>query len=125
MKMACEKTQEMIAVGSEISKAEQEHIQSCSACSLLLMEYQSLQLLVSGSAEVEVPAGFADAVMSKIDAEESLSSTDVMTGIFRFFERLMEVPQAQNVALGVGGVVSVFSLVRFALFVLIPAGFYE
>ena len=122
MKKMCEEIQEMIAIGSDLSKVEHDHIRSCSACSLLLMEYQSLQLLVSDSAGGEVPAGFADAVMRKIDAQESLSAPDMMAGVFRFFERLMEIPQAQNLALGIGGVVSIFSLIRFALFVLIPAG---
>jgi hypothetical protein len=123
MEKMCEKTQEMIAIGSELSKTEHDHIQSCSSCSLLFMEYQSLQLLVSSSADGEVPPGFADAVMRKIDAEPDAKDTeDAMAGIFRFFERLMEIPQAQNVALGIGGVGSIFSLVRFALFVLIPAG---
>jgi len=120
MEKVCEKTQEIIAIGAELSAPEQEHIKACGKCRLLVEEYQSLTLLVSDSINVEVPLGFADAVMNRIEQEEKSVQIDWIQKIFVAFEQLMAIPQAQYLALGVGGAVSLVNLVRFVFFVLIP-----
>jgi hypothetical protein len=121
MEKICENTQELVAIGAELSAQEHEHLKTCGKCRLLVEEYQSLTLLVSDSTNVEVPLGFADAVMSRIEMEETSAQSDWMQRFANFLDRLMVIPQAQYLALGVGGAVSVVNLMRFVFFVLIPA----
>jgi len=120
MEKICEITQELIATGAELSAQADEHLKACGKCRLLFEEYQSLKLLVSDSLSVEVPQGFADAVMSRIEAEEKSSQVDWMQKVTNFFEQLMVIPQAQYLVLGIGGAISMVNLVKFVFFVLIP-----
>jgi hypothetical protein len=120
MERICENTQEQIAVGGQLSSQQEQHLHACTKCSLLLSEYESLNLLVSDSLSFEVPLGFADSVMSRIEAEETLPQDDWLAGLTRIGEKIMELPQAQYLALGAGGAVSILSLIRFGLFVIIP-----
>jgi hypothetical protein len=120
MAKICEETQEMIALGVDLSAQAETHAKSCGKCSLLLTEYQSLALLVSDSMDFEVPLGFADAVMNKIEMEEKSTQSDWLQKCVSTFERLMAIPQAQYLALGLGGAVSLVNLARFVFFVLIP-----
>jgi anti-sigma factor RsiW len=120
MENFCEKSQEAIATGGEFSVPEREHLETCNKCRSLLAEYQSLILMVSESIDADVPFGFADAVLNKIETEEKLMPVDWAQKISDFFDQRMAVPQAQYLALGVGGAVSLMNLVRFVFFVLIP-----
>ncbi|MBK7963216.1 MAG: hypothetical protein IPK04_19750 [Bdellovibrionales bacterium] len=120
MAKICEETQSLIAVGAELSSQGAEHAKSCGKCSLLLSEYQSLALLVSDSMDFEVPSGFADAVMNKIEMEEKSLQNDWLQKCVSTFERLMAIPQTQYLALGLGGAVSLLNLAKFVFFVLIP-----
>lgn len=120
MKKMCERTQEIIALGSELSMLEREHIDGCTSCNSLMEEYQLLTLLVSELADSDVPDGFADAVMKKIEMEEQAVEDNGMLGISRFFEKLMMIPSVQYLAFGFGGVVSILNLIKFVFYVLIP-----
>lgn len=120
MAKICEETQETIALGVELSLLGSEHIKSCGKCSLLLTEYESLAHLISDSMDFEVPLGFADAVMNKIELEEKSTANDWLQKCANAFELWMTHPQAQNLALGFGGAVSLVNLARFVFFVLIP-----
>ena len=120
MEKICEKTQELIATEAELSAQEQEHLKACGKCRLLLEEYQSLALLIADSVDVEVPLGFVEVVMSRIETDERSMQNDWMQKVSSFFEQVMNIPQAQFLALGVGGVVSLTNLVRFVFFVVIP-----
>lgn len=122
MEKVCERSQESIAVGVELSDQECAHLKICAKCTSAFNEYESLKMLVlDSSAGVEVPLGFADAVMSRIELEDHSSLPEDWTRkIVEFFERLMAIPQAQYLALVVGGAVSLVNLMRFVFFVVIP-----
>lgn len=104
-----------------LSDLEAAHRDACGKCEHLVEEYESLKLLVSDSSNPEVPPGFADTVMKRIEMEEEAFSSDWMLGVATFLERLMAVPQAQYAALALGGAAALVNLVRFVFFVLIPS----
>ena len=121
MENECARTQENIATDAELSTEGRIHIRSCPKCAALLLEYQSLAQLVTNSLHAEVPLGFADAVMLKIEKLEVSPYNDWMEKAAGYFERLMSVPLAQNIALALGGGVSLVNLLSFVFFVLIPS----
>src|SRR5262245_7888561 len=114
MEKICERTQELIAGDAPLEGRERDHLAACPKCVALREEYRSLALRVADVSHAEVPAGFADAVMARIEALETPGPRS------RFWERILNAPQAQYVALGVGGAVSLVNLARFVFFVLIP-----
>ncbi len=120
MAKICEETQGSIALGADLSREEDEHVRICGKCNLLLTEYQSLMLLLSDSMDIDVPSGFADAVMNKIEMEEKSLASDWLEKYIIAFERLIAIPQAQYLAMGLGAAVSLINLIRFVFFVLIP-----
>jgi hypothetical protein len=115
----CETIQETIAVGLPLTGLEQEHLGACETCSLVLREYQVLKILVADLGSVQVPEGFADAVMSRID-ELAAANEDWPQAWFAKLERALSIPHFQYFALAVGGAVSLLNLVSFVFFVVIP-----
>lgn len=107
-------------MGTASGDREHAHLEICGECGRLFAEYESLKLLVWNSADPDVPSGFANAVMKRIEMDENAFPSDWMQRFADFFEQLMAAPKAQYLALGVGGAVALVNLVRFVFFILIP-----
>ena len=120
MEKVCEHIQESIALGSSLNEDSNNHLKICEKCGHLFHEYESLTLLISDSSEFEVPLGFADAVMTKIEQDEISKVDDWMQKSVGFLNQLLAKPQLQYLALGLGGAVSLANLARYVFFVIIP-----
>lgn len=78
---------ENIAWGRSLSEDDQKHILNCAECSSAALAFEELDALVANES-VHVPAGFADKVMGKINANEvntlSLNNklSDLITMLF-------------------------------------------
>jgi hypothetical protein len=70
----CTFVQENIAWGRALSQLDQDHILSCSKCSVVAMEFEEIDSVIK-NAEAFVPQGFADKVMEKVMVHEKLQNS--------------------------------------------------
>jgi hypothetical protein len=66
---ACQLIQEDIAWGRGLSAEDQEHALLCRACSETASQFEALDSLVRNAIDADVPEGFADRVLGRIEAE--------------------------------------------------------
>jgi short-subunit dehydrogenase involved in D-alanine esterification of teichoic acids len=117
MKITCDKVQEDIATEVELSDGVKKHLVHCDSCGRMYEEYRMLETLVHNAGFMP-PSGFADKVMSRINAAETVETA--LPWPRRMLENILTGRAAQVSALCVGGAVSIAGLIRFAFFVLIP-----
>ncbi len=65
----CTNTQESVALGVHLSDSQRQHLGACPSCAAVAAQWSVLDSLCAGEATAEVPAGFADAVMARVEAE--------------------------------------------------------
>ena len=94
----CTFVQENIAWGRALSQLDQDHILSCSNCSLIAMEFEDIDSAIKNE-EAFVPQGFADKVMEKVVAYEK-SQVSLLLELKEF---LMMLFNNQVLRWGVGG----------------------
>ncbi len=115
-----DQTQECIALEMPLSADMQKHLQACNFCRQLEEAYKTLKMLMVES-EVEVPRGFVDRVMNKIESDSfAVAESDFFQKAVGSMEGFFALPAAQYLALGMSVVVALANLLRFVFFVLIP-----
>ena len=90
--------QENIAWGRALSQLDQDHVLSCSNCSVVAMEFEEIDSAIKNE-EVFVPQEFADKVMEKVMAHEK-SQVSLYLDLKEFFMMLFD---NQVLRWGIGG----------------------
>ena len=109
----CNAVQEAIAWNRELDDDGQRHLLQCDACRAFLEQITALDDFVTENADVEVPRGFAERVMSRITGE----AVPRASAVALLFERRSLRAVVMQIALAVG-VTNVF---RFVLGLLLPS----
>ena len=94
----CIFVQENIAWGRALSQLDQDHVLSCSNCSVVAMEFEEIDSAIKNE-EVFVPQEFADKVMEKVMAHEK-SQVSLYLDLKEFFMMLFD---NQVLRWGIGG----------------------
>lgn len=105
----CSQRQEMIARGDLLSSEDQRHLTACLACAGVAMAYSVLDQTLDALAP-EVPASFADRVMTRLQNEDAPS-------LGRWFER----PWIQLALAHAGAIGAAVNIARFLARVLFPS----
>lgn len=111
---SCSAVQEAIAWNRTPNEALQSHLLECESCRAFGEQIAQLDARMSQRIEIEVPLGFADRVMARL---QDPVPTVLPRG--RGF-RLLEKKSFQLVATQVALLVSLSNLVRFVLSLLVP-----
>jgi hypothetical protein len=116
----CHLIQEDIAWARGLSPEDQKHVLSCSACSETAARFEELDSLVRNAMGADVPSGFADRVVVKIEAEkrtrDSLIGRKLPVLEMIFFSRAV-----QWALVGIGSVFGLLKILRFFAGVVIHA----
>jgi hypothetical protein len=105
----CSQRQEMIARGEVLSSEDRRHLRSCPACAGVAMAYSILDQTLDALAP-DVPAGFADRVMTRLQDEDTRA-------VRRWFER----PWIQLALAHAGALCAAVNVARFLARVLFPS----
>ena len=117
----CSLIQEDIAWARGLSQEDQKHVLSCRACSETAAQFETLDSVVRKAMAAEVPEGFADRVVRRIEAEQERETLSP-AGRFPSWERIFF---SRAVPWGLAGIGSAFGLLRILKFfteVVIRAG---
>lgn len=116
----CHLIQEDIAWARGLSPEDQKHVLSCSACSETAARFEKLDSLVRNAMGADVPNGFADRVVAKIEAEKR--TRDSLLGRrLPFLETIFFSRAVQWALVGIGSVFGLFRILRLFAGVLIHA----
>lgn len=116
----CHLIQEDIAWARKLSPEDQKHVLSCSACSETAARVEELDSLVRNAMGADVPNGFADRVVLRIETEKR--SRDNLRGRrLPFLEMIFFSRAVQWALVGIGLVFGLFKILRFFAGVLIHA----
>jgi len=116
----CHLIQEHIAWGRGLSPEDQKHVLSCSACSETAARFEELDSLVRNAMGADVPNGFAERVVVKIEAEKRRGDSFFERRL-PFLERIFFSRAVQWALVGIGLVFGLFKILRFFAGVLIHA----
>jgi anti-sigma factor RsiW len=116
----CHLIQEDMAWARGLSQEDQEHVLSCSACSEIAARFEELDARVRSAMGAEVPNGFADRVVEKIEAEKRTRDSLVVRGR-PFLETIFFSRAVQWALVGIGSVLGLFKILRFFAGVVIHA----
>ncbi len=117
----CNLIQEDIAWGRGLSAEDQRHVLSCRACSETAAQFEALDSVVRNAMEADVPEGFADRVVGRIEAEER-GEVPSPAGPFQFWERIFFSRPVQWGLVGLGSAFALLKIVRFFVQVVIHEG---
>ena len=120
LRRPCNLIQEDIAWGRGLSVEDQEHVLSCRACSETAAQFETLDSLVRNAMEADVPEGFADRVVGRIEAEQQRENIP-LAGRFPFWERIFFSRAVQWGLVGIGSVFGLLKVIRFFTEVVIHA----
>jgi hypothetical protein len=116
----CNLIQEDIAWGRGLCGEDQEHILSCRACSETAAQFEALDSLVRNAMGADVPEGFADRVIGRIEAEQR--KEDVFSrGRTPLWERIFFSKAFQWGLVGIGSAFGLLRVLRFFTEVVIHA----
>lgn len=123
MSSSCNSVQEELAWGRALAADAHAHAAACAACGALARRMAALDALFGGGdgdQDGEVPAGFAERVMARLEGPLSVdasTSARWVAPLLRLVER-----RGVQLALAYGGVLfSLTNLLRFVLSTLVPA----
>lgn len=116
----CHLIQEDIAWARGLSPEDQKHVLSCNACSETAARFEELDSLVRNAMGADVPNGFADTVVVKIEAEKR-SRDNFLGRRLPFLEMIFFSRAVQWALVGIGLVFGLFKILRFFAGVLIHA----
>lgn len=108
----CHLIQEDIAWARGLSPEDQKHVLSCDACSEAAARFEELDSLVRNVMGVDVPSGFADGVVSRIEAEERRGDS-LLNRWLPFLERIFYSKAVQWALVGIGSAFGLFKILRF------------
>ena len=116
----CHLIQEDIAWARGLSPEDQKHVLSCSACSETAARFKELDSLVRDAMGADVPNGFADRVVVKIEAEKRTRDS-LFARRLPFLEMIFFSRAVQWTLVGIGSVFGLIRILRFFAGVLIHA----
>jgi hypothetical protein len=116
----CHLIQEDIAWARGLSPEDQKHVLSCSACSETAARFEELDSLVRNVIGADVPSGFADRVVVKIEAEKRTKDS-LLGRRLPFLEMIFFSRAVQWALVGIGSVFGLFKILSFFAGVLIHA----
>jgi hypothetical protein len=108
----CHLIQEDIAWARGLSPEGQKHVLSCSACSETAARFEELDSLVRNAKGADVPNGFADRVVVKIEAEKRTRDS-LSGGRLPFLEMIFFSRAVQWALVGIGSAFGLFKIFRF------------
>jgi anti-sigma factor RsiW len=108
----CHLIQEDIAWARGLSPEDQKHVLFCSACSETAARFEELDSLVRNAMGADVPNGFADRVVVKIEAEKRTRDSP-FTRRLPFLEMIFFSRAVQWALVGIGSVFGLFKILRF------------
>jgi hypothetical protein len=117
----CHLIQEDIAWGRGLCVEDQRHVLSCRACSETEVQFEALDSVVRNAMEADVPEGFADRVVGRIEAEQQ-SELRSLAGQIPIWERAFFSKAFQWILVGLGSAFGLLKIVRFFVQVVIHAG---
>jgi anti-sigma factor RsiW len=120
LRRPCNLIQEDIAWGRGLSAEDQEHVLSCRACSETAAQFEALDSLVRNAMDADVPEGFADRVVSQIEAEQQGESIP-LAGRFPSWERIFFSKAVQWGLVGIGSAFGLLRVIKFFAEVVIHA----
>ena len=115
----CTLIQEEIAWNKTLNAEAQAHVLSCPECGKVALEFAGLDSQVETALGVQVPSGFAERVMDRIN----LSTGPIAVGSFTIIERLESYLALRSMQIGLSAAGFLFALgniARFVLFVFVP-----
>ena len=108
----CHLIQEDIAWARGLSPEDQKHVLSCGACSETAARFEELDSLVRNAMGADVPNGFADRVVAKIEAEKR--TRDILLGRrLPYLEMIFFSRAVQWALVGIGSVFGLLRILRF------------
>ena len=108
----CRLVQEDIAWARGLSPEDQKHVLSCGACSETAARFEELDSLVRNAMGADVPNGFADRVVAKIEAEKR--TRDILLGRrLPYLEMIFFSRAVQWALVGIGSVFGLLRILRF------------
>ncbi len=116
----CQLIQEDIAWARGLSPEDQKHVLSCSACLETATRFEKLDSLVRNAMGADVPNGFADRVVVKIEAEKRTGDSRYGRRL-SFLEMIFFSRTAQWALAGIGAVFGLLKILRFFAGVVIHA----
>lgn len=116
----CHLIQEDIAWARGLSPEDQKHVLSCNACSETAARFEELDSLVRNAMGADVPNGFADRVVLRIETEKR-SRDNLLGRRLPFLEMIFFSRAVQWALVGIGLVFGLFKILRFFAGVLIHA----
>jgi len=108
----CHLIQEDIAWARGLSPEDQKHVLSCSACSETAARFEELDSLVRNAMGADVPNGFADRVVAKIEAEKRTRDI-LLGGRLPYLEMIFFSRAVQWALVGIGSVFGLLRILRF------------
>jgi len=108
----CHHIQEDIAWARGLSPEDQKHVLSCSACSETAARFEELDSLVRNAMGADVPNGFADRVVAKIEAEKHTRDS-LFAQRLPFLEKIFFSRAVQWALVGIGSVFGLLKMLRF------------
>jgi predicted anti-sigma-YlaC factor YlaD len=115
MSMLCNAVQEVLAWNQPLDETGRQHLRACDACRGFGEQMAMLDALVM-DAGVDVPPGFADRVMARLQATSGL-----VPRARRSLSHLLEFRSVHLVLANIGLLVTVSNLIRFVLSLLVPS----
>ena len=108
----CHLILEYIAWARGLSPEDQKHVLSCGACSETAARFEELDSLVRNAMGADVPNGFADRVVAKIEAEKR--TRDILLGRrLPYLEMIFFSRAVQWALVGIGSVFGLLRILRF------------
>ncbi|MBN2803103.1 MAG: hypothetical protein JXR91_08410 [Deltaproteobacteria bacterium] len=123
MKKICKKIQKDIITGTKPDIRAKDHIGSCKACHNTIDEYNTITKIVADSL-LDVSNEFADKVMSVINTEnKTLLEPDNrwVSSYFPALSKIVSHPSMTYAGVGAGLLITITNIIRFVLFIFIPA----
>jgi len=117
----CNLIQEDFAWGRGLSVEDQKHVLTCGDCAGTAAQFEALDSLVRNAMEADVPEGFADRVVGRIEAEQQ-GERPPLAGQVPIWERAFFSSAVQWILVGLGSALGLLKIARFFVQVVIHAG---
>ena len=108
----CQRIQEAMAWGRGLSEEDQRHVLSCEMCSETAAQLEKLDSLVRSVIRADVPDGFAERVIGRLEEERRLAESSFPRKLTTL-ERLLFSKAVQWALLGIGLVVGLIKILSF------------
>jgi anti-sigma factor RsiW len=108
----CQRIQEEMAWGRGLREEDQQHVLSCEMCSETAAQLKKLDSLVRSVIGADVPDGFADRVIGRLEKERRLPESSFPRKLATL-ERLLFSKAVQWALVGIGSVVGLIKILSF------------